>query len=149
MIIQFISAFIAVFCFSVTLEVPKKFVFFTGLIGAIGWVIYLLCTMLNLSAVLASFVSALIIAIISIILAKVFKAVTTIFFIPGILPIVPGLAMYKLVYSMINNNASDITYYLLQSLFIAGCIALAIFITDSIREFKIISRKEKLNENKI
>ncbi len=149
MIIQFIASFIAVFCFSISLEVPKKFILVTGIIGAIGWIVYLLCIALNLSAVLSSFVSAFVVAIISVILSKILKAVTTIFFIPGILPIVPGLAMYKMVYAMINNNTNDIVYYLLQSLLIAGGIALAIFITDSIRELKWIHRKEEINENKI
>ena len=85
----------------------------------------------------------------NIILSKFFKVVTTIFFIPGILPIVPGVAMYKTVYAMINNNTSDIIYYLLQSILIAGGIALAIFITDSIRDLKLIKRRKEKNENKI
>ena len=57
--------------------------------------------------------------------------------------------MYKTVYAMINNHTNDIVYYLLQALLIAGGIALAIFITDSIRELKWVPRKEKINENKI
>lgn len=147
MIIQFIAAFIAVFCFSISLEVPKKFIIITGIIGAIGWVTYLIAIKLNLSVILSSFISALVVAIISVLLSKIFKAVTTIFFIPGILPIVPGLAMYKMVYAMINNITNEIVYYLLQALLIAGGIALAIFITDSIRELKFVKRKEKINEN--
>ena len=50
--------------------------------------------------------------------------------------------MYKMVYSMINNNTNDIFYYLLQALFIAVGIALAIFLTDSIRELKLNSKWE-------
>ena len=102
-----------------------------------------------MSVVFSSFISAFIVAIISAILSKIFKAVTTIFFIPGILPIVPGVAMYKMVYSIIDGNTNDIVYYLLQALLIAGGIALAIFITDSVREMKWISREERKNENSI
>ena len=147
MITQIMASFIAVFCFSISLEVPKKFIFITGIIGAIGWIAYLISIMLNLSVILSSFISALVVAIISVILSKFFKVVTTIFFIPGILPIVPGVAMYKTVYAMINNNTSDIIYYLLQSILIAGGIALAIFITDSIRDLKLIKRRKEKNEN--
>lgn len=149
MIIQVIASFIAVFCFSISLEVPKKFIIITGMIGVVGWITYLIAVALNLSVILSSFISALVVAVISVILSKIFKAVTTIFFIPGILPIVPGVAMYKTVYAMINNHTNDIVYYLLQALLIAGGIALAIFITDSIRELKWVPRKEKINENKI
>lgn len=147
MIIQFIASFIAVFCFSISLEVPKKFIIMTGMIGAIGWIAYLIGIEFGLSVVLSSFISALLVAIISVILSKILKAVTTIFFIPGILPIVPGLAMYRLVYAIINNQTDSIVYYLLQTLLIAGGIALAIFITDSIRELKWKARKENKNEN--
>lgn len=147
MIIQFIASFIAVFCFSISLEVPKKFMIMTGMIGAIGWIAYLIGIEFGLSVVLSSFISALLVAIISVILSKILKAVTTIFFIPGILPIVPGLAMYRLVYAIINNQTDSIFYYLLQTLLIAGGIALAIFITDSIRELKWKTGKEMKNEN--
>lgn len=142
MIIQFIAAFIAVFCFSITLEIPKKFTLLVGGIGAIGWIVYLIIVAIGYSAILASFVSALSVAIISVIFSKIFHAVTTIFFIPGILPIVPGLAMYRTVYAMIQNNVNGISYYLMQTVLIAGGIALAIFITESIRDMKFISRKE-------
>lgn len=149
MLIQFIVAFLAVFGFSITLEIPKKFIIIVGFVGAIGWITYLISIELNLSVVFSSFISAFIVAIISAILSKIFKAVTTIFFIPGILPIVPGVAMYKMVYSIIDGNTNDIVYYLLQALLIAGGIALAIFITDSVREMKWISREERKNENSI
>ena len=141
MVVQIIASFIAVLCFSVTLEVPKKYITTAGIIGAIGWIAYLVCVKLGLSVVLASFMSAFIVAIISVILAKILNTVTTIFFIPGILPIVPGVAMYKMVYSMINNNTNAIFYFLLQALFIAVGIALAIFLTDSIKELKFDSKK--------
>ena len=40
MVIQLIAAFLAVFCFSITLEIPKKFTIMVGVIGGIGWIIY-------------------------------------------------------------------------------------------------------------
>ena len=78
------------------------------------------------------------------------KAVSTIFLIPGILPIVPGAAMYKMVYAIINNNSREIGYYLLQAILITGGIALAFFIAESIKEIQIIRKdKEKVDENTI
>ena len=144
--IQFIAAFIAVVSFSVNLEIPKKHIMTVGLVGALGWVIFVICNYFNLNEILAYFISALFVTIISLVLSKLLNAVSTIFLIPGILPIVPGIAMYKMIYFFINNNLKEAAYQLLQAILITGGIALAIFITESIKGIKII-RKEQINEN--
>jgi len=146
--IQIIASFIAVVAFSIKLEVPKKYVCITGIVGAIAWITYLTCNYLGSQDIVSYFVSTLVVATISIILSKIFNAVSTIFLIPGILPTVPGAAMYKMIYYLINNNHPEATYYLLQAIFIAAGMALAIFITESIKGIQII-RKEQVNENKI
>lgn len=144
--IHFISAFIAVVSFSINLEIPKKYIIIVGIVGALGWITYIICDYFKLSNVLSYFISALVVAILSMILSKLLDAVSTIFLIPGILPIVPGLAMYKMVYSFINNDHNESAYQLLQAILITGGIALAIFITESIKKMKII-KKELKNEN--
>lgn len=101
---------------------------------------------LNTTEILSYFISALVVAIISMILSKILNAVSTIFLIPGILPIVPGAAIYKAIYFFINSNRAEALYYLIQALLITGGIALAIFITESIKGIKII-RKEQENAN--
>ena len=50
----------------------------------------------------------------------------------GILPTVPGAGMYRIAYSIVANDRAGCAYYLLQTLEIAGMIALAIFIVDAI-----------------
>lgn len=144
--IHFISAFIAVVSFSINLEIPKKYIIIVGIVGALGWITYIICDYFELSNVLSYFISALVVAILSMILSKLLDAVSTIFLIPGILPIVPGLAMYKMVYFFINNDLQESAYQLLQAILITGGIALAIFITESIKKMKII-KKEMKNEN--
>lgn len=146
--IQLIASFIAVVAFSINLEVPKKYLWVAGLVGSIAWITYLTCTYFKLPDILAYFISTLVVSIVSMILSKVLNVISTIFLIPGILPTVPGVAMYKMIYYLINNNNQEAIYYLLQAVFIAAGMALAIFITESIKGIKII-RKEQINENKI
>jgi uncharacterized membrane protein YjjB (DUF3815 family) len=64
--------------------------------------------------------------------ARIFKAPVTVFLIAGILPTVPGAGMYRIAYSIVANDRAGCAYYLLQTLEIAGMIALAIFIVDAI-----------------
>lgn len=144
--IHFIAAFIAVVSFCVNLEIPKKHILIVGIVGALGWITYIICDYFNLPNILSYFISALVVAILSMILSKVLNAISTIFLIPGILPIVPGIAMYKMIYFLINNDLKESAYQLLQAILITGGIALAIFITESIKGIKII-RKEQINEN--
>lgn len=141
MIIQAIIAFFAVICFCVVLGVPKKFVALAGLTGAIGWIVYLVFVKIKMSTILASLISALCVAIISAIISKITKAEISICFIPGILPIVPGVAMYRIVYYVLANDVTMVKKYFYEAILIAGAIALAIFAIESIKK---ISYKESL-----
>lgn len=136
-----VGSFIAITGFAVLLETPKKYLLHAGLIGAIGGGIYLYCTQRDMDVVPASFLSALAIAFLSHVFARVFKAPVTVFLIAGILPTVPGAGMYRIVYYIIANDREMCGYYLLQTLETAGMIALAIFIADTVFRFRVPFRK--------
>jgi uncharacterized membrane protein YjjB (DUF3815 family) len=84
------------------------------------------------------FFAALIVALISHSFARLFKTPVTLFLIAGILPLVPGVGMYRIVYNLITNNNNMAAYYFSETMQIAGMIALAIFIMDTI--FKIFQK---------
>ncbi len=142
LIFGIVGSFIAITGFAVLLETPKKYLPHAGLIGAVGGGIYLYCTQREMDVVLASFLSALAIAFVSHVFARVFKAPVTVFLIAGILPTVPGAGMYRTVYYIIADNREMCGYYLIQTLEIAGMIALAIFIVDTVFRFRAPVRKE-------
>lgn len=139
MVVQAIVSFLAVLCFSVVLGIPKKFLILSGLTGSIGWIIFLIFSNLGLSTIMASLISAICVAIISAILSKIAKSIISIFFIPGILPVVPGVAMYRAVYYVLNNDSEMTKMYFYETILIAGAIALSIFTVESLK--KIISQK--------
>lgn len=98
MISKALAAFIAVLAFCVVIDVPKRYVPQASFVGGIGWFLYLYTYNLYDKVWVATFVSGFIIALISHIFAKVYKAPVTIFLIAGIIPIVPGGQMYRSVY---------------------------------------------------
>lgn len=132
MIIQIISSFSVVFMFGTLLDVPRKFLAYTAGIGATAWVVYLLVQNSGNSSMMAAFVSTLVVALLSHILARLKKAPVALFLVSGILPAVPGAAIYRCVYYLIKNESALSTGYLVETLQIAGAIAMAIFIMDSI-----------------
>jgi len=139
---QIVGAFFATACFSVVFNVSKKNLIICGIIGSVGWLIYIISLhIISLSVVVASFIASLWISLSSHIMARVKKTPVTHFFIPGILAFVPGGGMFRFVYNIIETNNNLAVYSLIQTLEIAGVIALSIFIVDTI--FRIISKKFK------
>lgn len=139
MVIQILGAFIAVVTLSVVNGVPKKFLMYAGLVGSIGWAVYLALDKQGIGNIMGFFVAALTVALISHSLARILKAPVTIFLISGIIPLVPGTSLYKTVYNIIMNDSVLANYYFVETYQVAGVIALAIFIIDSI--FRIFQQK--------
>ncbi len=138
-IFQVVSAFVGVVALSVLFQVPKKYLLPAGLIGAGGWLVELLMAEVLDSTIFATFLAALFVAVVSQIVARKSKAPVTIYLVTGILPLVPGIGMYRTVYYLLQGNNEQAGYYLSYTLQIAGMIALAIFIVDSF--FKMLYQK--------
>lgn len=138
MILQIIGAFVAMYWFAVLIETPKKYLPMAGVVASIGWFVYLSCENLGAEAVLATFFSALTVTFISHVLARKVKTPVTIFLIAGIIPTVPGATMYRIAYYVILGDNDMSIHYLMEMFKIAGAIAVAIFIVDSI--FRIYYR---------
>lgn len=132
MIIQVTGAFLAILSFAIMLETPKKYIVYSGVVGAIGWFVFLFAGKMGANDVIATFLSALTIAFISHVFARIFKMPVTGFLIAGILPTVPGAGMYHIGYYLFRNDMKMMGHYMTTTLQIAGVIAAAIFIVDSL-----------------
>lgn len=143
MIVQIVSAFFAVFMFTMLLEIPKQYIPYAAASGAIGWWVYLLVLDRENSSMAAAFLSTMVVALLSHMLARLKKAPVSVFLVSGILPAVPGAAIYRSVYFLIHNFPLPATNYLLETLQIAGAIAMAIFIVDSLFRLFMAYDKKK------
>lgn len=132
MILQIVGAFVAMFWFAVLIETPKKYLPLAGVVASVGWFVYLVCENMWTDAVLATFCSAFTVTFISHLLARRMKTPVTIFLIAGIIPTVPGATMYRIAYYVILGDNQMSIHYLMEMFKIAGAIAVAIFIMDSL-----------------
>ncbi len=139
-VVQVVSAFFGVLAVAVLFQVPKKYLVWTGLIGAIGWLVNIIGMNVNGNAIFTSFLAAFAVAVLSQIFARISKAPVTVYLVTGILPLVPGVGMYRTVYYLLRNDTAQTSYYLSYTLQVAGMIALAIFVVDSF--FRILYRKK-------
>ena len=134
--IQVAGSFMAVLSFGLVLEMPRKYLGWSGLTGGVCWLVYLVVKAGTGSMILGAFLSSLSVALMGHLFARIFRAPVSVFLVPGILPLVPGTSIYNSVYYVIRNSREESMYYLVETLQIAGAIALAVFLMDSV--FKLV-----------
>lgn len=143
MMIKVIGAFLAIVSFAILLETPKKYLVCAGIVGAVGWFVYLLAGSQGANEVMATFLSAFAIAFVSHVFARVFKTPVTVFLVAGILPTVPGAGMYRIGYYLFQMNTEMTAYYITSTLQLAGAIAIALFVVDGV--FRVFQKEWKQN----
>lgn len=141
LISQFIFAAFATFGFTLIFRVPKSDIIVCSLIGAFGWLSYQLAAGYGFSATMACFLGACTVALLSDIASKLLKDAATIFIIPGIMPLVPGAGMYKMMLELIHNDMTGFATEATQTLMAAGAIAVGLLVMGSL--LKIIRMTTK------
>ncbi|OON97874.1 MAG: hypothetical protein ATN36_02330 [Epulopiscium sp. Nele67-Bin005] len=132
-LIATISSFFATLAYSIVFNVPKNHLLICSAIGSIGWTAYTLCSSYFLySEATSNFVAALIVSTLATILSRQRFAPVTVFLIPGIIPLVPGYALYKTMYALVIADYSQALNSVLTAFLISGCIAGAITIVTFI-----------------
>ena len=131
--------------FAVLLQAPRKTLPISGIIGAVGWVVFLYVRKeMGASSFYANICATLILSLLSELAARFFKQPATVFVIPGIFPIVPGLGMYNGMAQLIENNYEQGINILLTAGLDAAAIALGIMFTGSFfRVLKISSERKR------
>lgn len=122
---------IAILGFALYFEIPKRYLIPVGVIALVSWAVFLVSDSLGLSTAWASFFAALVSDFLAYFCARTLKAPVILFLLGGILPLVPGVGIYRAVYNMIYGMESA-SQVLVETLLITGAIALAIFVMDTL-----------------
>jgi len=134
----FILAFLGSFCAGVIFNVRGYKLFYTGISGVIGWIAYVLLLNLTEHSILSIFAGAIAVGIYSESAARLLKTPSTIFSVPGIFPIVPGIAAYETIQLMAANDVNNAGAKLVETLEGAGAIAFGILLVTAI--FKLLPK---------
>ena len=124
MVVQFVVSLMATLSFAVLFSAPKKELFFCGLTGAVGWIVYLIFLDHNASIPIANLIATFALTLISRVIASVRKNPVTLYLITGIFPIVPGAGIYYTSYYFIMNDMEQFSNYGMQTIKVAGAIVL-------------------------
>lgn len=125
-----IGALIAVAGFGVVLKVPRRFLLWAGMDGAVGWFVYLFVEYLTGSMLISTFLGAVTISVGGHLCARALRTPVTMFVIPANLTLVPGAGMYRIVYYTLQSQKEMSAHYFQETLQAAGVIAAAIFIVN-------------------
>ena len=141
---SFLYSFLATIAFAVLFQAPKRTLIISGVIGAIGWVVFVyLRQYLEYNSFHANFLATVALALISELSARMFKQPATVFLIPGIIPLVPGLGMYQGMKQIIEKSYDNGVTTLLTAGTDSAAIALGIMVIASI--FRVIKMSTTKN----
>ncbi|MFV0440494.1 MAG: threonine/serine exporter family protein [Lachnospirales bacterium] len=124
LILKIIAAFGATIAISITMQVPKKEIFFSGLTGAISYATYGFLLYFDFSTTAAVIIAAIVLTTVSRILAYNRKNPVTLFLVPGFIPLSPGSLIYYTMSYAINGDTQMAFINFSEAMMRAGCIAL-------------------------
>ncbi|CAM3719140.1 threonine/serine exporter family protein [Erysipelothrix urinaevulpis] len=128
--IQAISSFVAALAFGILVKVPKNALIASGITGMVGWMINWLLTPYIPNSVGAIFLGSVGVAITSIIFARHKKMPATVFNIPGVFPLVPGILAFQTMNSFMNRQFMEGMEFMVKTFASSITIALAIVVTE-------------------
>ncbi len=126
MIIQFLASLVATLSFAVLFSAEKKQLFFCGLTGAIGWIVYIICLQNHTDNAISNLIATLALTMIARVLSAVRRTPVTVFLLTGIFPLVPGAGIYYTSYYFIMGDMSQFSQYGISTIKVAGSIVLGI-----------------------
>ena len=129
----FIFAFLATVAFGVLFQGPKRILWRSGLIGALGWVVFIgLKESFSVHSFSANFLATVLIALVSEIFARIWKEPVTVFEIPAIIHLVPGFGMYRGMNYILQDYVGYGSEVLLGAAMDACAIALGVMMVSGV-----------------
>jgi uncharacterized membrane protein YjjP (DUF1212 family) len=129
--LQLLAAGLASACYGRASTVPRFALLYAGLIGASGWLIYLLIPRhAGQELLLATFLATLIAGCFSRLIAALQQVPVVLYTLPGVFPFLPGYIVYQGMFAITQGKSSDGLVLLVQAVATGGTIALGITLSS-------------------
>lgn len=148
-----IAAGVAGVGFAILFNVPQRTLFPVGILSAIGGLVKFGVMHFEGSIVFASFLAAIIIGLVSIRMAYSKDSPPLVFYIPSVIPMIPGFFIYKMMLGIMSlTSINDTDLYLQNLILTVNNGAKAIFILISlgigVAVPMLITRRETIKKNR-
>ena len=147
MLIEYaLASFFASAAFGIIYQAPRNTIIKCGLVGMIGWVIYISLVWEEVDSVPATLIASFVIAMVSQMLARIYKTPMIIFSVPGIIPLVPGSLAYDAMRNFVQNDYSVAISIAAKAFMISGAIAFGLVFSEVLNQIikKIRQTKAQL-----
>ncbi|MBX0359540.1 threonine/serine exporter family protein [Halobacillus sp. Nhm2S1] len=135
MLIEYaIASFFASAAFGIIYQAPRNTIIKCGLVGMIGWVIYISLVWREVDSVPATLIASFVIAMVSQMLARIYKTPMIIFSVPGIIPLVPGSLAYDAMRNFVQNDYSVAISIAAKAFMISGAIAFGLVFSEVLNQ---------------
>ena len=128
--------------YSIICNAPRKELLYCGINGFLGWFVYMLVMMYNGQAVTATLLATVAVTAVARFLSYHREAPSILYHIPGVLPLVPGAAVYNTMQAAIKGNILSTYSNALTGFKLAGAIGIGslLILVLPYRTFEIIPR---------
>lgn len=131
--VQFIAALVGTSFFAVLFGVPRKFYFAAGVVGVLGWMVYILMSRYTPMGDFGStFLAATMVAFLSRYAAIKLKCPSTVFLICGIFPLIPGAGVFWSAYYIASTQLESAIMMGLSSVKLTLAIVLGIIVAANV-----------------
>lgn len=141
-------SFLAAVAFGILFNAPRRMLIHCGLVGTVGWLVFSVTQTIADDQVVATFLGAFTIALMSHIFARRRKMPMILFSVSGIIVLVPGATAYNAMRNVVEQDYLMAIELATRALLISGAIAMGLVFAEIImqiysRLYRRVVKKEK------
>ena len=133
--IQVAAAFLGSIGFALLWKVKGKQVWYSGIGGALTWLVYLLVYHSAESYFIGNFAAAIFVGVYAELMARVNRAPATIFLASSAVPLIPGASLYYMMVRFVEGDLPDAFMYGETALVIAIAISLGFMVVTILHKY--------------
>ncbi|WP_071458710.1 threonine/serine exporter family protein [Bacillus massilinigeriensis] len=127
---QLITSFVASAAFGVMFNAPKESLVKCGVSGMLGWMLYFILESNGYGTILATLAASFLIAVISQVMAKMYRTPIIIFSVAGIIPLVPGGLSYDAMRHFVEKDYMGTVTLAAKASMISGALAVGLVFSE-------------------
>ena len=132
LLFHFVVSYFATAAFGIVFYAPPRTLPFSALTGACGYSAYYFISKNYADTdILACVVGGIVIAFMSEMFSHIQKTPVTAYEMPAIMPLVPGIGLYRTMISFLEKNSVEGLNHLFETIMAAGSIAIGLILTEA------------------
>lgn len=128
---DFVACFGASVFYCIIMSLPKKALWISSLSSALTYIVYRVAFMSIDSEYIGYLAASFFAALSAEVLARVCKMPATIFIFPAVIPLVPGIGLYRTMLCLVRSDMSGFASEGTKTLFISGIIAVTVAVVNA------------------